>query len=71
MTIDDFGGRKFIFAMLVILFAFLLVISGQIDYKAFMEIVIWAFGIFSATNAVAHLSDNKITFREIEKDDHN
>ena len=60
MTIDDFGGRKFIFAMFVIVCAFLLVISGQIGFDRFMEIVLWSFGLFSATNAVAHLSDNKI-----------
>ena len=60
MTIDDFGGRKFVFAMFVIVCGFLLVISGQIDFNKFMEIILWAFGIFSASNAVAHLSDSKI-----------
>ena len=57
MTIDDFGGRKFIFAIFVILCAFLFVISGQIDFDQFMSTIIWAFGIFSVSNAVSHLSD--------------
>ena len=56
MTIEDFGGRKFIFAMFVILCAFLLVISGQINFKEFMDTVLWVFGIFAGANAVAHLS---------------
>ena len=32
MNVDDFGGRKFVFAMFVVLCAFLLVISGQISF---------------------------------------
>lgn len=57
MTIDDFGGRKFIFAMFVIFLAFLILVSGNINFAQFMDMVLWTFGIFAGTNAVSHLSD--------------
>ena len=57
MTIDDFGGRKFIFAVFVVLLAFLILISGHINFAQFMDTVLWTFGIFAGTNAVSHLSE--------------
>ena len=57
MSIGDFGGRKFVFAMFVIFLAFLILISGHINFAQFMDTVLWVFGIFAGTNAVAHLSD--------------
>ncbi len=60
MTIDNFGGRKFVFAMFVVLCAFLLVISGQINFKEFMDTVLWVFGIFAGANAISHLSDSSL-----------
>ena len=57
MSIGDFGGRKFVFAMFVILLAFLILISGHINFAQFMDTVLWVFGIFAGTNAVSHLSD--------------
>lgn len=57
MTIDDFGGRKFVFAMFVILLAFLILISGNMNFNQFMETAVWVFGVFAGSNAIAHLSD--------------
>jgi len=57
MSIDDFGGRKFVFAMFVIFLAFLILISGNITFDQFIDTVVWVFGIFAGTNAVSHLSD--------------
>ncbi len=63
MTIDDFGGRKFIFAMFAVLCAFLLVALGQLDPKEFITVVTADFAIFASSNAVAHLSDKKCVER--------
>lgn len=56
MTIENFGGRKFLFAMLVVICAALLVISGDLTPKEFIALVTVAYGIFAGTNAVSHLS---------------
>lgn len=57
MTIDTFGGRKFIFAMFVVGCGLWLSLVNSITFDQFMGITVWALGIFSVTNAVAHLSD--------------
>lgn len=50
--IEQIGGRKFIFAMLVVFLGFILAGVGQIDFDQFMNLTLWALGIFSATNAI-------------------
>lgn len=50
--IEEIGGRKFIFAMLIILLGFILAGVGQIGFDQFMSLALWALGIFSATNAI-------------------
>ena len=57
MIIEDFGGRKFIFAIVVVVCALIIAITGHITFDQFMSLIIWAFGIFSVSNAVSHLSD--------------
>ncbi len=57
MTIDDFGGRKFVFAMFVVACALVLSLVKLITFDQFLQITVWAFGIFSVANAVSHLSD--------------
>ena len=71
MTIENFGGRKFVFAMFVVSCAFVLVCCGLINYTEFMTVIVYALGIFSVSNAVAHLSDSKEIYEieKIKKDD--
>lgn len=57
MTIDDFGGRKFVFAMFVVACAFVLALIGLITFDQFMTVTVFALGIFSMTNAVSHLGE--------------
>lgn len=57
MSIENFGGRKFVFAMFVVMCALWLALVKLITFDQFMEITIWAFGIFAVSNAVAHLSN--------------
>lgn len=57
MIIEDFGGRKFVFAIVTMVCALLLAITGQITFDQFMTLMIWALGIFSVSNAITHLND--------------
>lgn len=57
MSIDDFGGRKFVFAMFSVACALWLALVGSITFDQFMAVNVWALGIFSVSNAFAHLSD--------------
>ncbi len=58
MTIQDFGGRKFILAIFTILCAFLLAVANHITFADFEKIVILSFAIFSATNAFSKIGRN-------------
>lgn len=48
--IEEWGGRKFIFAIGVVSMFFLLVLFGKAEVSALESIAIWALGIFSVSN---------------------
>jgi hypothetical protein len=52
MNIKDLGGRKFIFAILIVFMSFELAVTGKISFDEFTGIALWALGIFSVSNAV-------------------
>lgn len=58
--LKEIGGRKFVFAMLVIFLGFLLAATGQITFDQFRSLALWALGIFSATNAIQKIGKNKV-----------
>jgi len=57
MSIEDVGGRKFIFAIFVVTGSLWLALVKLITFDQFLQVTVWAFGIFSVSNAVSHLSD--------------
>ena len=48
--LNDLGGRKFVFAILIVIIVFLLALFGEITFEQFTGTILWAFGIFSAAN---------------------
>lgn len=52
MNIEDLGGRKFVFALLVVFMSFELAVTGKINFDEFTGIALWALGIFSVSNAI-------------------
>ena len=58
--IEQIGGRKFIFAMFVLILGFALAIDGKIDFDQFMKLAVLALGIFSATNALQKIGNIKV-----------
>jgi energy-coupling factor transporter transmembrane protein EcfT len=54
MNIGDFmadnGGRKFIYGVLVSIFAFILAFLGKISYQELIGFIEWIFGLFVAGN---------------------
>ncbi len=50
--IEQIGGRKFIFAVLVVICGFVLAGVDKISFDQFTSLALWALGIFSVSNAV-------------------
>jgi hypothetical protein len=48
--LETLGGRKFVFAVGVVLLFFVLVLFGQTDAEKLESIAIWALAIFSVAN---------------------
>ncbi|MBU4223673.1 hypothetical protein KJ934_00325 [Patescibacteria group bacterium] len=57
----DLGGRKFLFALLVVFLTFILAVLGKITFDQFLNTEVWALGIFAASNAISKFSDISIT----------
>ena len=49
--LEKFGGRKFIFAILIAIGLLTLAMTGKINYDQLMAGWLWAFGIFAVANA--------------------
>jgi len=65
--IEQIGGRKFVFAALVVVCGFFLAAVDRIDFDQFVSLALWALGIFSVSNAVQKVG--AITVRhKIEKE---
>ena len=44
------GGRKFVFALLIVISALTLSIIGKVTYDQFLQTALLAFGLFAAAN---------------------
>ena len=54
--IEKLGGRKFIFAILALVLAFVLVLLKVVTAESFLEFVKWIAGIFVVGNASVNIA---------------
>lgn len=47
---EMFGGRKFLFVVLISIGAFSLAFTGKIDYNQLLEFLTWIFGLYAGAN---------------------
>lgn len=57
----DLGGRKFIFALIVLVMFFIAAYTGKIPFTQFESGAVWALGIFVAGNTISKFADITIT----------
>lgn len=65
--ISKFGGRKFIFAALVVALGFLLAVFGKITFDQFVSLITWALAIFSISNATQKIGGEVKVYHNTEK----
>lgn len=47
---DFFGGRKFFFALLLLITAVVFVVIDKAEFSDFSQFIMWVFGIYAAGN---------------------
>ena len=57
--IEKFGGRKFLYSLLITLLAFILVLAGKIDPESFLKFVMGIGALYTAGNTVSKFSKGK------------
>ena len=56
--LEDNGGRKFIFGVVLAVGAFSLAIAGRISFQELLGFVEWIFGLFVVGNVAQKFSSN-------------
>lgn len=52
MTIKDFGGRKFLLSVLLLILTFVLVMFSRVSADDFLKIVLATLAVFTGANAL-------------------
>lgn len=52
IKIKELGGRKFLFAVLLITLAFFLILFKRLDSQEFMQIALATLAVFTVTNSL-------------------
>lgn len=58
MTIKDFGGRKFLLTLFLLILTFVLLMFNKINAEAYIQIVFALLALYTTTNAL--ISKNEI-----------
>ena len=53
MSIENFGGRKYLLSLLTVILGFVLVLASKVEAAEFMSFIKWVLGIYVVGNAAS------------------